>query len=80
MAGDGEHSDQTRPALWNPNAAAMWSLLLSPAFGAYLHAANWRSLGNQHRAAANMGWFWLTVGVLVFSLATPFLPLPDHFD
>jgi hypothetical protein len=28
------------PALWNPNAAAGWSLLFTPAFGAFLHARN----------------------------------------
>ena len=28
------------PALWNPNAAANWSLLFSPAFGAWLHMKN----------------------------------------
>ena len=27
------------PPLWNPNAAGFWSLLFSPAFGAFLHAA-----------------------------------------
>lgn len=32
-------------ALWNPNAAANWSLLFTPLFGAYLHMLNWRSLG-----------------------------------
>jgi hypothetical protein len=31
---------EAAPALWNPGAAASWSLLLSPAFGAILHPHN----------------------------------------
>ena len=31
-------------ALWNPVAAAVWSIVLTPAFGAYLHAKNWETL------------------------------------
>jgi hypothetical protein len=63
-----------RPHLWNPNAAANWSLLLSPAFGAYLHAANWRALGKPDRAAANMVWVWATVAFLLVSIVTLFVP------
>jgi hypothetical protein len=40
------------PALWNPNAAANWSLLFSPMFGAWLHMKNWAALGEPERAAA----------------------------
>lgn len=53
-------------ALWNPNAAANWSLLFSPAFGAYLHMLNWRALGEPDKAAASRAW---VVGVLLFYLA-----------
>ena len=35
---------EVAPALWNPNAAASWSLLFSPAFGAFLHMKNWQAL------------------------------------
>ena len=61
------------PALWNPNAAANWSLLLTPVFGAYLHATNWRALGKPERAAANMVWVWVTVAFLLVNLGTLFL-------
>ena len=47
----------TAPPMWNPNAAANWSLLLSPAFGAYLHMLNWRALGESGKAAAARVWF-----------------------
>lgn len=51
------------PALWNPDAAAKWSLLFSPLFGACLHMLNWRALGDDARAAANRQWM---IGVAVF--------------
>lgn len=64
--------------LWNPNAAALWCLLLTPAFGAWVHAKNWRSLGDATRAKANMIWFWATLGLLAASLVTIlFSPLRD---
>lgn len=59
----------TIPRLWNPNAAANWSLLLTPAFGAYLHARNWDALGRPDKATANRVWVWLTVGLLGLDLA-----------
>lgn len=59
-------------ALWNPNAAANWSLLFSPVFGACLHALNWRSLGETERAAASMKWVYGGVALLVFYLAVGF--------
>lgn len=68
--------NETAPAvqLWNPNAAANWSLLLTPAFGAFLHAANWRALGRPDRAAANTVWFWVTVVFLAINIGTLLVP------
>ena len=43
-------------ALWNPMAAALWSLLLTPAFGAWLHACNWERLGQKEQASQARGW------------------------
>lgn len=71
---DSQTPEQVRPQLWNPNAAANWSLLLTPAFGAYLHAANWRALGNPARARVNMVWFWVTIAFLIVNLGTLFAP------
>jgi len=51
------------PHLWNPNAAATWSLLFSPAFGAFLHARNAETLGRPQETKANMQWFY---GYLIF--------------
>jgi hypothetical protein len=65
-------------ALWNPNAAACWSLLFSPAFGAFLHARNADSLGRVEEAKANRVWFYVSVAFLAFTLISVFIPaIPD---
>lgn len=55
-----------RPALWNPWAAVLWSILLSPAFGSYLHMKNWLALGEAEKAKTQRNWF---VGVIAALLA-----------
>ena len=63
------------PALWNPNAAANWSLLFSPVFGAFLQMKNWEALGEPDKASASGR--WAAIGVVVFvvlALASAFLP------
>jgi hypothetical protein len=50
--------------LWNPNAAANWSLLFSPAFGAFLHMKNWQALGQSNKATSAKVWFVLSLVVL----------------
>ncbi len=44
------------PALWNPNAAANWSLLFTPIFGAYLHMKNWEALDDAAKATSARRW------------------------
>ena len=46
------------PALWNPQVAGLWSVLLSWAFGSFLLARNWEALGNPARAKRCMLWFY----------------------
>ena len=54
---EGPHADAgTAPPLWNPNAAANWSLVFSPAFGAWLQMENWKSVGETQRAASSKAW------------------------
>ena len=53
------------PALWNPNAAANWSLIFSPAFGSYLQMLNWRALGQSDKAASAQNWFYASLAVLL---------------
>ncbi len=73
--------DEMSPAIWNPNSAANWSLLFSPAFGAYLHMKNWEALGEPTKASAAK--LWVLVTLLAFAgiaLATAFLPNPRSID
>ena len=64
MQEPGPHTSSSNFALWNPNAAANWSLLFTPAFGAYLHAQNWRAMGEQDRASASMRWLFVGLALL----------------
>ncbi|PTT90302.1 hypothetical protein DBR42_06195 [Pelomonas sp. HMWF004] len=50
------HHDAAPPPLWNPGAAASWSLLFSPIFGALLHRKNWLALGDEQKAAQSKAW------------------------
>lgn len=68
-------ADAAAPALWNPNAAANWSLLFSPAFGAFLQMKNWQALNEPEKAAAAKQWaIWsvmLLIGLVLLSVALP---------
>ena len=66
------------PELWNPNAAACWSLLFTPAFGAFLHARNAERLGRADEAKSNRIWFYASLVYLAFVLVSIFIPaIPD---
>ena len=54
--------------IWNPNAAGLWSLPFTPAFGAYLHMLNWRALGDEQKAAGARRWFIAGVVLLAVYL------------
>ena len=53
------------PEVGNPQTAAVLSLALSPAFGAWIHAENWRILGNEKRAQQNICMLWATAVCVV---------------
>jgi hypothetical protein len=53
------------PALWSANAAACWSLLFTPIFGAWLHMLNWQALGETGRAESARTWAIFSALVLV---------------
>jgi hypothetical protein len=74
LADSPDRYDIAAPALWNPNAAANWSLLFTPIFGSYLHAVNWRALGKPGKARANLVWMWLTVAFLIVNVVMVFVP------
>jgi hypothetical protein len=61
---DREEQLASAPAIWNPNAAANWSLIFTPAFGAYIQMINWRSLGRSENAAISQRWFVASLAML----------------
>lgn len=67
-AGTGEQA----PPLWNPNAASLWGLLLTPTFSAILHMKNWRALGDVARADASKRW---AIGTAAFTGSITMLAL-----
>ena len=56
-------------AIWNPNAAIFWSLVLTPTFGTAIQMLNWRALGEPERAATTKGWVIASFVLLVLSVA-----------
>ncbi len=74
-------TDQTQVvdagAIWNPNAAANWSLVFTPAFGAYIHMLNWRSLGEIGLAQRSRCWFYISTALLVLYVLLSLL-IPDE--
>jgi hypothetical protein len=55
------------PPLWNPGAAASWSLLFGPMFGAYLHMKNWETLGQSDKASTSKKWVVANLVFLAFA-------------
>lgn len=55
----------SNPPLWNPSAAAKWSLLFSPIFGALLHMKNWQAMGEPQKASVSKNWAIATTAFLV---------------
>jgi hypothetical protein len=62
--------DEFACAIWNPAAAARWSLLFTPAFGAFIHMRNWQALEQPERAASARRWFVASLGLLVVQMLT----------
>lgn len=59
------HAQDDAARLWNPTAAVLWSLLFSPALGAWLLMRNWERLGERVKARQARFWF---VGLLAIYL------------
>jgi hypothetical protein len=55
-------------ALWNPYAAACWSIVFTPAFGAYLLLRNWEALGEREQVLAARKWYVFSLGLLLVQL------------
>lgn len=63
----GSRTEET-PALWNPNAAACWSLLFSPVFGAALHMLNARAMGDEELEKQNKFFMWGIVAIILIAI------------
>jgi hypothetical protein len=53
------------PPLWNPNAAANWSLVFTPIFGAILLSKNWTALRELKRSKGTIAWSIITPLVVI---------------
>jgi len=67
-------SPNSGPSLWNPNAAANWSLFFTPVFGTYLHAKNAEALGRMAEMRANKNLFYGSLFILSASLIGILIP------
>src|SRR5512133_3207591 len=62
-----------RPALWNPEAAAAWSIVVMP-IGPFLQALNWAALGFPDKAWTGFAWAWTLTGLMVLRVGlAPYL-------
>lgn len=53
------------PSFWNPIALSNWSFFLSPVFGAYLVAENYKAMGNTTEAKRSMDWLYISIAVIL---------------
>lgn len=60
-----------KPELYNPKAAANWSLLFTPIFGAYVIKSNWKMLGQEQREKRSR--IWLITLSVIYIVAMFFL-------
>jgi len=57
--------DGPPPALWNPDAAGAWSLLLTPIFGSILLRKNWEAIGDPAKVRAATIWLAASIGIVI---------------
>lgn len=62
-AGTGAAEMADAVELWSPAGIAVWSLLFTPAFGAWLQMYNYRRMGDAARA--QRAWHWCLAGLAV---------------
>jgi hypothetical protein len=57
----------SKAKIWNPQAAARWSILFTPIFGAILQMKNWQSLGQAQKARQSFYWALGVATVIIFT-------------
>ena len=74
----GQYASSGTPRLYNPNAAANWSILLTPVFGSWCVYTNYKQLGEKSRAQTSLAVTILIAVATVFGpLLSMFAPVPD---
>ena len=63
------------PSLWNPNAAGLWSILLTPTFGSYLLRKNWVEIGDAEKARSAKMWLIASAAMIPPTTMTALLGL-----
>ena len=63
------------PALWNPDAAGVWSILFTPVFGSYLLLKNCQAIGDVDKIQAGRLWLGISVVMLIVSAMLPLVGL-----
>lgn len=61
-----EAQNDVQYTLWNPNATAMWSIIFTPIFSAYLQMKNWQELGCPEEAKQSKIWIGITIPITIF--------------
>jgi len=64
-------------SIWNPEAAAKWSILFSPIFGGWLISNNWKTLGNEKEAKASILWAYAGIALIVMTIILNFFVLSE---
>ena len=69
--------NNTQPVLelWNPEAAACWSLVFTPIFGSLIISKNWRSIGNIEEATYAKKWVYISLIAVLGSIVLQFTSL-----
>jgi hypothetical protein len=60
------------PPLWNPDAAGIWSLFITPVFGSALVLKNWQSIGDDSQARTARVWL---IASIIATVCYMFVPL-----
>lgn len=82
---ESNQDERIAPALWNPEAAASWSLFLSPIFGSFLHMKNWEALGETQKASIARSWlfanlaFYIVIPIIDIAFPSLLDHLPNSF-
>ena len=67
------------PSLWNPNAAGLWSILLTPTFGSYLLWKNWAEIADAEKARSAKKWLIVSAALILPTIMSAYIGLVYMF-